>query len=76
MTDIRGPNVLVTCIICLLVQPPFFAYFEKLLSSVAYLVDPVITRLSREPIATWSVVAFQRSSVILSEAVLGYALLR
>jgi hypothetical protein len=57
-------------------KPPFFAFFERILSGIAYLLDPTITTLSKEAIATWPVIAFQRSSVIVSELVLGFALYR
>ncbi|KAK9894260.1 glycosyltransferase family 57 protein [Cystobasidium minutum MCA 4210] len=56
--------------------PPFFAYFERALSSLAFLVHPEITRISKEAIAIWPVVAFQRTSVIASEIVLLAALYR
>lgn len=57
-------------------QPPFFAYFERLLAGVAYMLDPSVTQLSKDPIATWSTVAFQRTSVIVSELVLAFALFK
>lgn len=47
--------------------PPFFAYFEKLLSSIASLFDPSIA--SSQPV-NFATVAFSRSSVILSELLL------
>lgn len=56
--------------------PPFFAYFEHLLSIPAYIVDPKITQLDNLEYEEWSVVAFQRTTVILTELlVLGSALL-
>jgi alpha-1,3-glucosyltransferase len=56
--------------------PPFFAYFEKLLSIPAYLFDPRIVDLNNLNYDSASVVAFQRSTVLLSELVLGAVLLR
>ncbi|EGG04429.1 family 57 glycosyltransferase [Melampsora larici-populina 98AG31] len=56
--------------------PPFFAYFERLLSSFAALVDPKIVQLSNLGYASSSCVAFQRGSVIVSELVLGAVLLK
>ncbi|KAF8138594.1 glucosyltransferase [Boletus edulis] len=56
--------------------PPFFAYFEKLLSIPASFIDPQIVDLHNLNYDAWSVVVYQRSTVILSEIVLGTALLR
>jgi len=56
--------------------PPFFAYFEKLLSIPASFIDPGIVDLNNLGYSAWSVVAYQRSTVILTELVLGAALLR
>ncbi|KAJ7047479.1 glucosyltransferase [Mycena alexandri] len=56
--------------------PPFFAYFEKLLSIPASFIDPKMVDLNNLDYAPWTVVAYQRSTVILSELVLGAALLR
>ncbi|KZO98001.1 glycosyltransferase family 57 protein [Calocera viscosa TUFC12733] len=56
--------------------PPFFAHFEYLLSWPAYLIDPAITTLTNLNYAAWSCIAYQRSTVILSELVMGAALLR
>jgi alpha-1,3-glucosyltransferase len=56
--------------------PPFFAYFEKLLSIPAFLIDPQIVDLNNLNYSSWTVVAYQRSTVILSELVLGAALLK
>uniref|UniRef100_M4BE27 Alpha-1,3-glucosyltransferase n=1 Tax=Hyaloperonospora arabidopsidis (strain Emoy2) TaxID=559515 RepID=M4BE27_HYAAE len=56
--------------------PPFFAYFEYLLSVVAAQVldkDKVLI-LSRIPIISPSLVLFQRLSVMVSDVVLFYAL--
>ncbi|KAI0774376.1 glucosyltransferase [Fomes fomentarius] len=56
--------------------PPFFAYFEKLLSFPAYLVDPRIVDLNNLNYDAWSVVAYQRATVIVTELVLGVAVLK
>lgn len=56
--------------------PPFFAYFERFMASFAYLVDPKIVQLDNLGYDAWSVIAFQRTTVILSELVLAGALLK
>lgn len=56
--------------------PPFFAYFEKFLSIPASIIDPQIVDLNNLNYDAWSVVAYQRTTVILTELVLGAALLR
>ncbi|KIY67436.1 glycosyltransferase family 57 protein [Cylindrobasidium torrendii FP15055 ss-10] len=56
--------------------PPFFAYFEKLLSIPAALIDPAIVDLNNLNYNAWSVIAYQRTTVIITELVLGAALLR
>lgn len=56
--------------------PPFFAYFEKLLSIPAYFIDPKIVDLNNLNYDSWSVIVYQRSTVILTELVLGVAVLR
>lgn len=56
--------------------PPFFAYFEKLLSIPAHFVDPKIVDLNNLNYDAWSVVAYQRSTVLVTELVLGAAVLR
>jgi alpha-1,3-glucosyltransferase len=56
--------------------PPFFAYFEKLMSIPAALIDPGIVDLNNLNYSAWSVVAYQRSTVIVTELVLGAVLLR
>jgi len=55
--------------------PPFFAYFEKVMSIPAYWIDPQIVDLQNLNYDSWSVIAYQRSTVILTELVLGWALL-
>lgn len=54
--------------------PPFFAYFEYLLSLFAARIDPDLVRISATPIFTSSIVSFQRASVIVSDVVLFYAI--
>lgn len=56
--------------------PPFFAYFEKVLSVLAAYVDPAILDLHNIGYDAWSVVAYQRTTVIFTEFLLGAALLR
>ncbi|KAF9646765.1 glucosyltransferase [Thelephora ganbajun] len=56
--------------------PPFFAYFEKVMSIPAYWIDPRIVDLQNLNYDSWSVIAYQRSTVILTELVLGWALLK
>ncbi|KAF8076270.1 glucosyltransferase [Lyophyllum atratum] len=56
--------------------PPFFAYFEKLLSIPAALIDPKIVDLNNLNYDSWSVIAYQRTTVIVTELVLGAVLLR
>ncbi|KAG0144343.1 hypothetical protein CROQUDRAFT_47424 [Cronartium quercuum f. sp. fusiforme G11] len=57
--------------------PPFFAYFERLLSSIAVLVDPKIVELSNLGYASPTCVGFQRGTVIVTELIaLGSVLLK
>ncbi|KAG8886505.1 glycosyl transferase [Tulasnella sp. 331] len=56
--------------------PPFFAYFEWFMSLFARVVDPKITDLNNLEYDAWSVIAFQRTTVIVTELVMGAALLR
>jgi len=56
--------------------PPFFAYFEKLLSIPAFLIDRKIVDLNNLNYDSWSVIAYQRTTVIVTELVLATALLR
>ncbi|KAF7557352.1 hypothetical protein G7046_g6047 [Stylonectria norvegica] len=54
--------------------PPFFAYFEWILAHVARLVDPLMVRLYNLDYDSWQTVYFQRTTVILTELLLVYAL--
>ncbi len=54
--------------------PPFFAYFEFLLSRIALWLDPAIVDISNLNYASWQALYFQRFSVIATELVLLYAL--
>ncbi|KAF9568977.1 glucosyltransferase [Agrocybe pediades] len=56
--------------------PPFFAYFEKLMSIPASFIDPKMVDLENLNYDSWSVIAYQRSTVIITELVLGVVLLK
>ncbi|GAA5967822.1 hypothetical protein JCM11641_005778 [Rhodosporidiobolus odoratus] len=56
--------------------PPFFAFFERFLAFFAYIINPRIVQLGNLGYAAASAVSFQRSTVILSEMVLVFALFR
>ncbi len=56
--------------------PPFFAYFEFLLSLPASLIDPGIVDIQNLGYFNFPTLAFQRLSVILSELILYYAIQR
>ena len=56
--------------------PPFFAYFEKLLSIPASFIDPKIVDLHNLNYDSWSVIVYQRLTVLATELLLGAALLR
>ncbi|RMX62469.1 hypothetical protein KXD40_002759 [Peronospora effusa] len=54
--------------------PPFFAYFENILSLVAAVIDKSMLEISSTPVLSPSLVLFQRLSVVVSDVVLFYAL--
>lgn len=54
--------------------PPFFAYFEWLLSHVGRLADPAMLRVYNLQHEGWRTVYFQRASVLVTELVLAWAL--
>ncbi|KAL7268407.1 glycosyl transferase [Rhizina undulata] len=54
--------------------PPFFAYFEYLLSQFASYIDPKMLNIQNLNYASVSTIYFQRSTVILTELLLIYAL--
>ncbi|CEG67079.1 Putative Alpha-1,3-glucosyltransferase [Rhizopus microsporus] len=56
--------------------PPFFAWFEKLLSCFAAFVDPKMLKIENLEYASNETVIFQRLSVIVSELLLFWALSR
>ncbi|KAF9113081.1 glycosyl transferase [Mortierella sp. AM989] len=56
--------------------PPFFAWFEKFLSLFAAYVDPKIVQVDNLNYDTLTTIYFQRTTVIVSELVLFWALQR
>jgi alpha-1,3-glucosyltransferase len=61
--------------------PPFFAYFSYLLALPARLVlekgtANEILQLSRRPVETWATVLYMRMTVLISELVLLFGVLR
>ncbi|KAI1307330.1 glycosyl transferase [Mortierella claussenii] len=56
--------------------PPFFAWFEKFLSLFAAQVDPKIVQVDNLNYDTLTTIYFQRTTVIVSELVLFWALQR
>lgn len=55
--------------------PPFFAYFEWILSQAAKVIDPNMLDVSRLGYDSWQTIYFQRATVIISEFILVYALM-
>ena len=56
--------------------PPFFAWFERFLSYFAEYFDPKMLELTNLEYASFHTILFQRSTVILSDLVLFYAIRR
>ncbi|PVV04615.1 hypothetical protein BB560_000883 [Smittium megazygosporum] len=56
--------------------PPFFAWFEYILSQLVFLIDPNVVKLENLNYDTQSCVYVHRSTVILSELILFWALIR
>jgi hypothetical protein len=54
--------------------PPFFAYFEWLMSQAAVCFEPALLNVKALGYDSWQTVYFQRATVILTELVLVYAL--
>lgn len=54
--------------------PPFFAYFEWVMSQVAKLVDPAMLKVYNVEYDSWQTIYFQRFTVIVAELLLVYAL--
>lgn len=54
--------------------PPFFAYFEWIMSQVAKLADPAMLRVYNVEYDSWQTIYFQRFTVIVTELLLVYAL--
>ena len=54
--------------------PPAFAAFEWMLSQPAKLIDPAMLSIQNLNYDSWSTLVFQRTTVILTELVLVYAL--
>ncbi len=54
--------------------PPFFAYFEWVMSQVAKLVDPAMLKVYNVEYDSWQTIYFQRFTVIVTELLLVYAL--
>lgn len=55
--------------------PPFFAYFEWAMSQAAKLIHPQMLEINNLGYDSWQTIYFQRTTVILTEFVLVYALM-
>ncbi|KAJ5488664.1 Dolichyl pyrophosphate Glc1Man9GlcNAc2 alpha-1-3-glucosyltransferase [Penicillium diatomitis] len=56
--------------------PPFFAAFEWLMSQAAAWIDPAMLMVNNLNYDSWQTIYFQRSTVLVTELVLVYALSR
>ena len=54
--------------------PPFFAYFEWLLSLFAQYADEGMLQVKNLDYDNWQTIYYQRATVIVSELILAYAL--
>ena len=54
--------------------PPFFAYFEYILSQGAYLIEPEMLVISENEYKSEKAIGYMRFTVLLSELILVYAL--
>ncbi|KAK6389810.1 glycosyl transferase [Meristemomyces frigidus] len=54
--------------------PPFFAYFEWLMSQAAVFADTAMLQVKNLDYDSWQTVHFQRATVMITESVLIYAL--
>ncbi|KAJ4338260.1 glycosyl transferase [Didymella glomerata] len=54
--------------------PPFFAYFEWLMSQAAAYIEPALLNVKDLNYDSWQTIYFQRTTVIATELVLVYAL--
>ena len=54
--------------------PPFFAYFEWVLSQLARFADPKMVEIPSLGYDSWQTVYFQRFTVIATELMLAYSL--
>jgi len=54
--------------------PPFFAYFEWILSQAGRWIDPRMLEVNRLDYDSWQTIYFQRATVSLTELLLAYAL--